>query len=227
MTLIRQYIDTSYPVFQRDERVEAVVRALLHSGLYAAPVLEGRNVIAVAGLHELQAGLDAAKDPSSLQLSQLPAAPPVLLDIRDHLLDSIGRIAGISLPVIAVTGDDGGYEGVVMRDELYRDVASVYNLLGEEATLELEVPSMGVKISEIVHSIEKNDTTVLSFGTRPPEPDAAGMVITFRVLTSALFRLVKNLEKYGYLIRYHSPFSTESGDELRDKALEFMRYIDM
>ncbi|ACF46082.1 putative signal transduction protein with CBS domains [Prosthecochloris aestuarii DSM 271] len=227
MTFIRQYTDASYPVFQKEECVEDAVKLLLHSRLYAAPVLDGKQFLAMASLHELQAGLNEAEDSSSLKVSHLHFRSSVVLDIREHLLDSISRIADDTLPVIAVTGDDGGYEGVVLRDELFRDVASVFNLLGDEFTLELEVPSMGVKISEIVQSIEKNDAMVLSFGARAPEPDAAGMVITFRVHTSSLYRLVKNLEKYGYLIGYHSPYSGEGRDELRDKALEFMRYIDM
>jgi acetoin utilization protein AcuB len=35
------------------------------------------------------------------------------------------------------------------------------------------------------------------------------------------------MENYGYLIRYHSSFSAADSDELREKALEFIRYMDM
>jgi len=57
--------------------------------------------------------------------------------------------------------------------------------------------------------------------------EAESMVITFRVQTHDLFRLVKNMEKYGYLIRYASPFFKERDDELREKALEFIHFMDM
>ena len=57
--------------------------------------------------------------------------------------------------------------------------------------------------------------------------ESDGMVVSFRVQTHDLFRLVKNLEKYGYSIRYTSAFFTERADELREKALEFIHFMDM
>ena len=79
----------------------------------------------------------------------------------------------------------------------------------------------------VIAALEKNDTTVLSFGMYPATPDAEGIVVTFRLQTFDLFRLVKNLEKYGYSIRYTSPFFKEKDDEMREKALEFIRFMDI
>ena len=53
------------------------------------------------------------------------------------------------------------------------------------------------------------------------------MLLPFRVQTHDQFRLVKNVEQYGYAIRYASPLSASEYDELREKALEFIRYMDM
>jgi acetoin utilization protein AcuB len=94
-------------------------------------------------------------------------------------------------------------------------------------TLELDIPAFELKLSEVIATLEKNDATVLSFGMYRATPKDDSMVITFRVQTHDLFRLVKNMEKYGYLIRYTSPFFKESDDELRDKALEFIHFMDM
>jgi len=58
-------------------------------------------------------------------------------------------------------------------------------------------------------------------------PEGEGMVIAFRLQTHDLFRLVKNLEKYGYSIRYTSTFFREKDDEMREKALEFIHFMDM
>ena len=94
-------------------------------------------------------------------------------------------------------------------------------------TLELNIPAFELKLSEVIATLEKNDATVLSFGMYPSTAEGDGMVVSFRVQTHDLFRLVKNLEKYGYSIRYTSAFFTERDDELREKALEFIHFMDM
>ena len=94
-------------------------------------------------------------------------------------------------------------------------------------TLELDIPAFELKLSEVVATLEKNDATVLSFGMYRATSKDDSMVLTFRIQTHDLYRLVKNMEKYGYMIRYSSPFFKERDDELRDKALEFIHFMDM
>jgi len=52
-------------------------------------------------------------------------------------------------------------------------------------------------------------------------------VIILRLAARDPFRLVKNLEKYGYVIRYAAPLSAVTDEDLKEKALEFIRFMDL
>ncbi len=41
------------------------------------------------------------------------------------------------------------------------------------------------------------------------------------------YHLVKTLEQYGYMIRYAAPLSGGDDEDLRQKALEFIRVMDL
>ena len=113
------------------------------------------------------------------------------------------------------------------KARVLEEVAGVFHLNDDGLTLELDVPTFGLKLSEVVAALEKNDAMVLSFGMYHPEPESERMLLTFRVQSHDQFRLIKNMEKYGYSIRYTSSLSKAGEDELREKALEFLRFMDM
>ncbi|HED30310.1 MAG TPA: CBS domain-containing protein [Prosthecochloris aestuarii] len=227
MSVIEQYIDRSYPVVQPGDTCSEVATILREAGMEDIPVVDEGRVTAIVSAKDIIACSGISRTGSARCISELGLSGCTCVPASTHVLDAFSMLVRSPFGIIPVCGPEGEYIGVVGLGRLARDICDIFHLCGEEATLELEVPAMGVNVSEIVSVMEKNDATVLGFGLRTPEPDAEGMVLTFRVLSSDLYRLVKSLEKYGYLVVYHSPFSFGENDELRDKALEFMRYIDM
>ena len=152
---------------------------------------------------------------------------PQSIGLHEHLFDIFSRIRIFPAPLIPVSKEDGMYAGVMQKVILLEYIAAIFHLGEEGITLELDVPSFDLRLSEVIAALEKNDATILSFGMYPAVPAGEGMVLTFRLQTHDLFRLVKNLEKYGYLIRYTSPFFKEKDEEMREKALEFIRFMDL
>lgn len=225
MSLIQRHIDADYPVFQASEMVSAVLSRFQELGLEEAPVLKGDSFFALVSSDCL---LRAAQAEDDVQLGQMRFNEPGTLYEDEHVLDAFDRLsdnrAGNLLPV---TDQDGGYKGVVIKSELLKEIAGIFHFSETGSTLEIEAPALGIKVSEIIGVIEKNDATVLSFGIVEPEPGAQTMVMTFRIQSQDIYRLVTNLERYGYFIRYAKPSVDGGADELREKALEFMRYIDM
>ncbi|MBF0586219.1 CBS domain-containing protein [Prosthecochloris sp. N3] len=227
MSMLRQYIDHSRPVLRPEEPVVRALEILEEAGRTAAPVVGGQHLLAVVRTGDLRQVLMDAGDGETVPVGEVDSPAVAFLREDAHLLDAVREMVGSGMDFMPVLSLDDRYVGTAELRSLLKDVCRLYHLEPDEATVELEVPAIGIRVSEIVHALEKNDATVLSFGVQTPEPDAEGMLITFRVSTTDLYRLVKNLENYGYLVVYHTPFSAEGGDELRDKALEFMRYIDM
>ena len=229
MSLVQKYIEADYPVFQASENVSDVLAQLKELGLQEAPVLLDNKLFGLLHPDDVRVAADEEDDQEGgLRLDQVTFDEPETLRGDEHILDVFERLNDSSAGrLLTVTDQDGVYEGVVFKSDLLREIALLFHFSETGATLELEAPALGVKVSEIIGVIEKNDAMVLSFGVIEPEPGAQTMVMTFRVQCQDVYRLVANLEKYGYFIRYAKSAADGGVDELREKALEFMRYIDM
>ena len=225
-TFIENSLDKTCPVFADDALVAEVFAFMQKGGHGCAPVLHEGKLSAMVTILDLL-DLEQFNKTGNLCLGELKLEKTASIALHDHLFDIFFRIRSFSTHLIPVSKEDGWYAGVIEKEVLLELIAAVFHLGEEGITLELEVPSFDLKLSEVIAALEKNDATVLSFGIYPAVPEGEGMVIAFRLQTHDLFRLVKNLEKYGYLIRYISPFFKEKDDEMREKALEFIRFMDM
>lgn len=230
MSIVKEYLVNGFLRVQPREPSAPLYERLFKEGQTSFALFDGSRLKSIPLTSELGAALAAPGVDPATPVSELIGEQvlPETLGDDEHLLDVVGRLLRSRGPYLPVVSADNVYAGVVPRQEMLEDIVRIYHLgLQEGVSLELEVPVVGVRVSDIVAAIEKNDATVLSFGVSEPRPGDEGMVITFRLQTSELFRLVKNLEHYGYLVRYHSRTDHAPGDELRDKALEFMKYIEM
>jgi hypothetical protein len=228
--LLAEYIQTSlnttYPFFTDEASVVEVLALMQEKGLDCIPVLhEGKFTAMVTIMDLLPPAL--LKKTNGVRLKELNLEKYKSIGLHEHLFDIFSRVSHFSSAFIPVSEEDGMYAGVVEKVILLDRIAAIFHFGEEAVTIELDVPASDLKVSEIIAALEKNDATVLSFGMYRAAPEAESMVITFRLQTHDLFRLVKNLEKYRYTIRYTSPFFKEKEDEMREKALEFIRFMDM
>ena len=223
---IESCLKTTYPVFTGDDIVLDVLTFMQEGGFECVPLLQEGKLKAMVTILDLLPDSHAQTMPKP-RLTDLHLQAAQSIGRHEHLFDVFSRIRLFPGNLIAVTDKDGIYAGIVEKVMLLEKIADVFHLTEEGITLELDVPAFDLKLSEVIAILEKNDVTVLSFGMYRATSDRESMVITFRLQTHDLFRLVKNMEKYGYLIRYASPFFKERDNELREKALEFIHFMDM
>lgn len=218
--------EPGYPAFGLDDPAGEVARALAERGLTAAPVLDGASyvgMVTLSGLLSGRKGWPPAK--MTLRSVGIETVPGVAIDAE--LIENLKALMATGSDVIALLDDEMQYAGAVRLRSVFEALATAFH--GEEgvASLEIQVPPPGVRLSEMIAAIEKNDASVLSFSMHQSAKASTAQILFFRVVTRDFFRLVRNLEKYGYLVSYHSPFPDNGYDEMREKALEFIRYIDM
>ncbi len=223
---IESCLDTQYPFFSDDTGVADALTLMQEGRHECVPVLHDGKITAMLTLLDLLPLWQTGKS-KKLTLRDLKLEPAESIGRHDHLFDIFSRIRLFSGTLIPVSDKDGRYIGSIEKVRLLEQVATVFHLNEEGMTLEFDIPSFELKLSEVIATLEKNDATVLSFGMFCSTSDNDSRVLTFKVETHDLFRLVKNMEKYGYLIRYSSPFFKERDDELREKALEFIHFMDM
>lgn len=219
-------IETDFPVFSLDEPTALLARRLTDGGFAFAPVLDKGRYVGMASLSGVlsgRKGWPSAK--TTLVAAELLPVPAFAPD--DQIFEKLSAVAAIKSDVVPVVDDQGGYAGVVSRQGILGFLAARFHSGEGSSTLEIEVPPKGARLSEIIETIEKNDASIISFTAWPSGGAGDGQILFFRVVTHDFFRLIRNMENYGYLIRYHSPFPDAGYDELREKALEFIRYMDM
>jgi hypothetical protein len=220
-------LERHYPSFEDSAPAAVVLGALRREGLEAVPVLRDGMFVALVSYADFDRILEKKGTLEGLTIRKLCLEKGEAVASGDDLFVFFSRLGSISGPVIPVVGEGGVFEGVVRKDKLLGRIAEIFHLGEDGMTLELEVPVSGMKISEVIEAIEKNDATVQSFGSYIPPAEGEEMVIILRLAARDPFRLVKNLEKYGYVIRYAAPLSAVTDEDLKEKALEFIRFMDL
>jgi acetoin utilization protein AcuB len=219
-------IDANYPVFAIDEPAGQIARKLADAALAFAPVLDGGRFVGMVSLSGLLSGRKGWPS-ASTALDSARLEVMAAFDLDDQLFDKLRSVSAVRSDVVPVVDEEGLYAGVVTKQGILGFLATRFQSGEGSSSLEIEVPPTGAKLSELIQSIEKNDASIISFTSSPSDVAGEGQILYFRVVTHDFFRLIRNMEKYGYLIRYHSPFPYSGYDELREKALEFIRYMDM
>ena len=219
-------IEHGYPVFDVDDPTAGVLRRLLDARLGSAPVVEKGRYIGLVSVSELLRGRKGFPAPTvklrSASLVHVPA-----FGTHAQVFESLAAVMAVDSDIIPVVDQEGLLEGVVPKRDVLKVLATQFHVDDGGVTIEIEVPPSGARISEIVTAIEKNDAFVLAFSSKPFGSAGDTRLLFFRVLTHDFFRLVRNLENYGYLVRDHSPFPDGGYDEMRERAQEFIRYMDM
>jgi CBS domain-containing protein len=218
--------ETDYPAFTLGGSTAEAARRLAASGCLCAPVLDGERYLGMVSLSRLlegRKGWPTVREKLGAELLETVRS----YRPDEQLFDNLISVAAAKCGVVPLADEDGRYEGVVSRKRILGFLAERMHSGEGGSTMEIEVPPTGAKLSEVIETIEKNDASILSFTSWPTGASGQGRIIFFRVATHDFFRLVRNMENYGYLIRYHSAFPDAGYDELREKALEFIRYMDM
>ncbi len=219
---VKNHVDTTVPFFGDNDLVVEVLPLMQAGRVNCAPLLRDGKIAAMVTIQDLLPLRQSKKRLKELKLEKAES-----IGLYEHPFDILSLTKSTHTTLIPVSEESGRYVGVIEKEALFKQISDIFHLGDEGVTLELDVPSVDLKLSEVIATLEKNDATVLSFGIYPDAPDSDGMVLTFRLQTYDLFRLATNLGKIGYQIRYTSPFFKEKEDDMREKALEFIRFMDM
>jgi acetoin utilization protein AcuB len=219
-------IEDDYPVFALDDTAGEAARRLVEGRHGSAPVLDGDRYVGMATLSGLLGGKRGWPSAKTL-LSSVLLDPVPVFGPEAQLIEGLKAFVAIGSEVVPLADEDGTFAGIVTMRAVMAALAGLFHAEDGSSSIEIEVPPPGARLSEMIAALEKNDASIVSFSSKPSGTTGEGQLLMFRVMTHDFFRLVRNLEKYGYLVSYHSPFPDAGYDEMREKALEFIRYMDM
>lgn len=185
---------------------------------------EGKRLIALVAEDELLELEDPTMPLGSLGgLGALSVGPDV------HLFEAASLLAVHHLSVLPVADADGTYIGVVRRQTVFEDFATMLSTGTPGAILILEVAPQDYSLGQLSHLIEQTDARVLSVSTQTPDASAFDPTIlrvTLKLNVTDTSRVRYLLGQNGY--RVAAAFNEEESEEdLALRVQEFMRYLEV
>ena len=169
-----------------------------------------------------EAALRAHPDPAA-PLGALVAGEPVSVALDTHVFDAAHLIRQHGLSVLPVVADDGAYAGLVVRSDVFGQLAHMLATEEPGAILVLDVARGDFSLGQVAQIVEQNGVRILSISTED-DPGAGRVQVTLKLNVTDTARVRHVLSHYEY--RVVAVFD-EAEDDLEERAAAFLRYLDV
>jgi CBS domain-containing protein len=206
------------PLATRDTVAEALVQ-LAEDRVGHLPVLdpEGRLDSVVS-----ETALQAHPD-SEAPLGALVAGEPVSIGLDTHVFDAAHLLRQHALSVLPVVAEDGSYAGLVVRQDVFGQLAHMLATEEPGAIVVLDADRRNFSLGQVAQLVEQNGARILSVSTED-DPGAGRVRVTLKLNVTDTARVRHLMAHYHY--RVVSVFD-EAEDDLEERAAAFLRYLEV
>ena len=150
------------------------------------------------------------------------ASPHVLHN--QHLFDIIEVLEKNNLSVVPVLDEEKQYQGVITNRKLLYTIAKSAAIQSIGGVIVLKMNNNDYSLTEIANIVESNNTKILSsYVTSTPE--STKMELTLKLNTSDIVSIVKDFERFDYLITA-SYKEDESDVDFLQRYEQLMRFLN-
>ncbi|HJM16746.1 MAG TPA: hypothetical protein QF851_04760, partial [Flavobacteriales bacterium] len=141
-----------------------------------------------------------------------------------HLFDIIEVLEKNNLSVVPVLDEEKQYQGVITNRKLLYTIAKSAAIQSIGGVIVLKMNNNDYSLTEIANIVESNNTKILSsYVTSTPE--STKMELTLKLNTSDIVSIVKDLERFDYLITA-SYKEDESDVDFLERYEQLMRFLN-
>lgn len=156
-------------------------------------------------------------------LSDLPAAPPITVAPDTHVFDAAHLLRQHDLTMLPVVAPDGVYHGLVVRGDVFAQLAHMLATEEPGAIVVLDVARRDFSLGQLAHLVEQNGVRILSVSTED-DPGAGRVRVTLKLSVSDTARVRHLMEHHDYTV---VAVFDEADDDLQERAEAFLRYLDV
>lgn len=206
------------PLATADTVAEALIR-LAESHVGHLPVLdpEGHLDSVVS-----EAALRAHPSPDA-PLGALVAGEPVSIGLDTHVFDAAHLLRQHALGVLPVVGTDGAYAGLVVRQDVFGQLAHMLATEEPGAIVVLDADRRDFSLGQVAQLVEQNGVRILSVSTED-DPGAGRVRVTLKLNVTDTARVRHIMAHYDY--RVVAVFD-EAENDLEERAAAFLRYLEV
>ncbi|MEO0558027.1 MAG: CBS domain-containing protein [Bacteroidota bacterium] len=175
--------------------------------------------------------LDAVVSDAALRAQPNPEAPlgalvagsPISAELDTHVFDAAHLIRQHGLTVLPVVDDNGMYEGLVVRQDVFAQLAHMLATEEPGAIVVLDVDRRDFSLGQVAQIIEQNGVRILSVSTED-DPGAGRVRVTLKLNVTDTARVRHLMAHYEYHV---VAVFDEAEDNLQERAAEFLRYLEV
>jgi len=145
---------------------------------------------------------------------------------ESSILDVLNLMSKDFLSLLPVLTEAGKYVGVVTLPALIQGLSELCNVGSEGALIAVETNRRDYILSQIIHLMESNNASILSFFTYSvAETDK--QILLFKIDLEDASPVLRSLERFNYKVIYHFQKQMLTDDVMKKRLDELMFYLEM
>jgi CBS domain-containing protein len=218
--LNKQLISTSIPTLKLTDTVGTAIALMSEFYVKQLPVVVDEKYVGLVFEDDLTNHDDSADLASfSTHFSKVSVHGGM------HFIDAVQTANDYHLTVVPVVEKDSDYAGVILIDELLRNLGKITGASEPGGLMVLEMDQRNFSFAEISKLIETNDAQITQLNTSW-DNSSDSFLVTIKINKFEISDIVATFQRYDYTVKYY--FGEELYEnELKDNYDHLMNYLSI
>jgi len=148
------------------------------------------------------------------------------LNKNQHFYDVIRLFKDFNIDMVAIVDDSDNYLGVVTIDDIMNAFSQTSAIQSPGGIIIIKLNQIDYSLSEISRLVEENNAKILSTYIKNDPIESDRILLTLKINTSEISRIIATLERFGYTIIAQFKESPARIDQ-KDRLDLLMKYINI
>lgn len=148
------------------------------------------------------------------------------LNKSKHFFEAVSLFREYKIDMAAVTDENRNYLGVITVSDVIKAFSQNTAFQNPGGIIVLSIRQIDYTLSEIVRLVEENDAKILGTFLKSDPLDNSNILLTLKINTNDLTRIIATLERFGYSIVARFSETPETSTNL-DRLDLLMKYINI
>ncbi|MBN8705493.1 MAG: CBS domain-containing protein [Bacteroidetes bacterium] len=166
------------------------------------------------------------KAPLSPTIKSLIEKQTLHLTLKDNVYEAIRLFSHTENDILPVLDVDSRYLGCVVEKELMDMAGELLSVNENGSLIEITFSNLYYSLSEVIKIIEENDGRIMSLNSIPSAKGSLLHRVEIKLNVMDGSRIKALLQRAGYSVKILGFDDEHQEEELRERALELLRYFE-
>lgn len=222
MLVNKSILETDFEPLLGSDAVATVKERIEKEQVRTLPVVNETTQKLIGQLEARQ--LDEQSDKK--KVSEIELQEAIKIYEGQHVFEAARLMLQYELRMLPVVDEEWTFLGILSKQKVLESLSRMLNLEEFGSVITVELDPIDFTISEIVQIIETEGAKILGVTVEMPDSEKRKFKVSFKLNVEEVSRVAAALRRYDYAVLTQSG-STVFGDDLKERADELLKYIDM